>query len=125
MDDRKQQIKITLFQMYLWNDPRIKVNISHEYWRGRNNQERKSIRLNGDFVEDCLWTPKLQFRGTVGISLSNPHSTSTSHTNFQAYLLSDSTIKISSFNMKLSISCNLNFDKYPFDEQVSHFFISS
>ena len=67
MDDRQQQIKITLFQMHLWNDPRIKVNVSHEYWRGRNNQERKSIRINGDFVEECLWTPKLQFRGTVGI----------------------------------------------------------
>ena len=104
--------------MYLWNDPRIKVNSSHEYWKGHDAEIRKSIRLSGDFVDNCLWTPKLQFRGTVGMSLSNPHSTSTHHSSFQTYLLSDSTIKISSFNMKLSISCNLNFDNYPFDEQV-------
>ena len=105
--------------MYLWKDPRIRINMTHRYWMGWVNEKRKSIRLSGDFVEECLWTPKLQFRGTVGMSLSNPHSTSTSHLGFQTYLLSDSTIKISSFNMKLSISCNLNFDKYPFDEQVN------
>ena len=105
--------------MYTWNDPRIKVNISHPYWKGRRNQTRNSVRLNGDFVDECLWTPKLQFLGTVKMSLWNPHSTSTTDGKFQTYLRSDSTVKISSFNMKLTIACNMNFDRYPFDIQVS------
>ena len=51
--------------MYSWKDPRIEVNTSHPYWKGRGNERRKSVRLNGKFVEECLWTPQVQFFGNL------------------------------------------------------------
>ena len=121
VDDTNLQLKITIYQKYQWEDPRIRVNKTHPYWKGKNNEMRHSIRLCGHFVEECLWTPTLQFLGTVEMSSWNPQSTSTSNPRLQSYLNSDSTLVVSSMHMKLTIACNMNFDKYPFDQQVSIF----
>ena len=117
---KKKQIQIALLQAFQWKDPRIRVNKTHPYWKGNTSQVKK-IRLNGDFVDECLWTPKLKFIGTLEMSLWNPHSTSTSTSKLQTYLKSDSFVRISSIDMKLTISCNMKFGNYPFDRQVSIF----
>ena len=106
---------------YSWKDQRILINETHPYWKGRSNETRKTLRLYGDFVEKCLWTPKLLFLGIVKMSLWNPHSTSVSNYKSQSYLRYDSFVVISSVHVTRTISCNMKFDKYPFDRQVSMF----
>ena len=106
--------------MYGWSDPRISLNKTHPYWKNKDHQ-RQSIRLNNDFVEECLWTPKLQFFGISKMALWNPSPTSAANSKKQIYLASNGVVRIFSFNLKLTTTCDMNFDTFPFDRQVYMF----
>ena len=117
-----------MYERYSWEEPRIHVNQSHHYWRGTSNDEsnshgghvqgKRTIRMFGGFVENCLWTPKLSFLGAV------EDSASTSTSNMEPYLGFDPRhghhpmIVLSSLQMKININCNMRFDNFPFDAQV-------
>ena len=112
-----------MYETYSWADPRIHVNRTHHYWKGKTRQGKRTIRLFGDFMNTCLWTPKLRFLGAVQSSELNPNTRSTSNSNMEPYLAShphrgNTVIGFSSLQMKVIINCNMRFDKFPFDGQV-------
>ena len=114
-----------MYETYAWTDPRIHVNHSHHFWKGRNEKSKNTIRLFGLFVERCLWTPRLNFLNAVEDSESNTNTlSSSSNPNMEPYLSSypkrdpHPRIVISSLQMKVHINCNMRFDRFPFDEQV-------
>ena len=119
VDDKNQQIKVTISQVYKWRDPDIHVNTTHPYWKGKSQGlQRRNIRLNSEFVEECLWTPKLQFLSTAEMSIWNPSPTSTTDSKMDTFLTYNSFLAVSTFSMKLTIDCNMEFINYPFDRQV-------
>ena len=116
-----------MYERYSWEEPRIHVNRTHHYWRGNSNGKCSSnggrergkctIRLSGRFVEHCLWTPKLSFLGAVEDSFA------TSTSDMEPYLNSGRghhppMIVLSSLQMKITITCNMRFENFPFDSQV-------
>ena len=111
-----------MYETHSWTDPRIHVNRSHHFWKGKNLEGKHTIRLFAIFVERCLWTPKLKFLNAVEDSESNSDSISS---NMEPYLASrpkaapHPRITISSLQMKVHINCNMRFDTFPFDEQAS------
>ena len=117
-----------MYERYSWDEPRIRVNRTHHYWKGNSNGRCSSdggsergkctIRLLGSFVEHCLWTPKLSFLGAVEDSMS------TSTSDMEPYLASGRgphpMIVLSSLQMKININCNMRFENFPFDTQVGY-----
>ena len=116
-----------MYETYSWTDPRIHVNRTHHYWKGKTVDGKNTIRLYGLFVERCLWTPRLKFINAVEDSeCSSDSVSSSSSSNMEPYLSSypkrapHPRIVISSLQMKVTINCNMRFDKFPFDEQVNN-----
>ena len=118
MDDKKQTITLTLFQMYFWNDSRIIINSAHGNWKEIDGRHQKFIQLNSHFVKECLWVPKLQFLGANKLSTWNTSPTDVTGSEMEIFLRRDSSIMICTFNMKLTLKCNMKFDSFPFDRQV-------
>ena len=119
MDDKKQEMMITIFRKYQWVENRINLNFTHPYWLAANKKDkRKIIRLDSEFVEKCLWTPKLQYIGARKINLHNPSPTSIHNSAMEVYLSNKKEIKVSLLNLQLTLVCTMDFHNYPFDRQV-------
>ena len=105
---------MTLERMLQWNEPRIKFNVSHSFWA----MASPMMTLQGQFVEDCLWTPKMYYISVDKISFYNPTPTSAVGSPI-SYHLNDNRSIISWFHVsKLTLSCGMDFTWYPFDLQV-------
>ena len=57
VNDKKQKVVIAIDQRYYWKEPRIIVHQNHSFWKAG----KSSLKLNGNFIENCLWTPDLKF----------------------------------------------------------------
>ena len=76
------------------------------------------IQLNGDFVEDCLWTPKLEFKNLNKIQSVKPSPTSSNGSPFKVLLHKLGNVQVELRNFQITIPCNMEFADYPFDQQV-------
>ena len=107
---------MTMEQMLQWKEPRITLNDSHSFWAMKN----PVMTLQGKFVEDCLWTPKMYYISVDKISFFNPTPTEavgspiSYHLNYTRSLTSWFHIS------KLTLSCGMDFTWYPFDLQVKN-----
>ena len=101
--------------MAWWKDPRIEINQSHSFWNKQNND---AISLNGKFVDDCLWTPKLTFYGLDSLSSWKPSAELSEGSPLSFYLYSNGLVAETLEKIKLSIDCDMDFEHYPFDVQV-------
>ena len=105
---------MTIEQMLQWKEPRITLNDSHSFWA----MKTPVMTLQGKFVEDCLWTPKMYYISVDKISFFNPTPTEavgspiSYHLNYTRSLTSWFHIS------KLTLSCGMDFTWYPFDLQV-------
>ena len=108
---------MTVEQMLQWKEPRINFNNSHSFWAMKN----PIMTLQGKFVEDCLWTPKIYYAGVDKITAYNPTPTDITGAPLLYYLnnTGDNTEMMSTtLVLKLSLSCGMDFSWYPFDLQV-------
>lgn len=46
-----------------WKEPRIILNTSHPYWK-----IKQPLKLQGQFLEDCLWYPAMYYSGVDQIN---------------------------------------------------------
>ena len=106
---------LALDQQYEWADARIVINQNHSYWKSGKD----SIKLEGEFVEKCLWTPHLHYINVHHIDVFQPTPTSVLGSPIEYYLEKTGTVCVFMRNVKLTVSCGLDFDKYPFERQVS------
>ena len=82
------------------------------------------MKLQGKFVEDCLWTPTMYYAGVDEITSYSPTPTRKIGSPFSYYLNNTGELISWMHVSKLSLSCGMDFSLYPFDIQVNHIFIS-
>ena len=115
MDDLKQEISIFINRFSNWTDSRVTINKSHAVWYGINSSR---IRLDSNFVEKCLWMPKLQYMFVKEMASWKLSPTNVKDSPIEVYLQADGVIIMISYNILLTVTCSMNFDAYPFDQQV-------
>ena len=114
MNEHKQEIVMKLEQLLMWKEPRIVMNESDPFWAIK----KSSMALQGKFVEDCLWTPKLYFTGVDKITSYNPTPTNIAGSPLFYYLYYAGDLVSWLGVSKLTMSCGMEFSWYPFDLQV-------
>ena len=102
-------------QIYFWKDTRINLTNNHPFW---STNISNVIQLNGDFVEDCLWTPNLEFKNLNKIQSVKPSPTSSNGSPFKVLLHKLGNVQVELRNFQITIPCNMEFADYPFDQQV-------
>ena len=114
MDDKNQKLSVGLDQIYFWEDERIKIDEGHSFWSNDVNL----LSLDGDFVKDCLWMPNLQVKHLHSLSVIKPTPTSMNGSPFKVLLAKNGVVQVEYRNVQMTVSCSMEFDKYPFDQQV-------
>ena len=119
VNERKQEIVMTIEQMLQWKEPRITLNNSHSFWGMKN----AVMTIKGKFVEDCLWTPKMYYISVDKISFNNPTPTSAIGSPISYHLNHTKSLTSWLHISKLTLSCGMDFTLYPFDLQVVGYII--
>ena len=118
VDDKKQRILIALDHHYFWKEPRITINQSHSFWSNGNNDNDITLKLSGGYVEQCLWTPDLVFLNMRHVDVFNPTPTKVAGSPNRYSLDQHGNVYVWMRDAELTVSCTLNFAKYPFDKQA-------
>ena len=119
VDDEKQELSVTLTRVIRWHDSRIALNISHPHWILPSGQKRrKSIRLNEQYLENCLWMPSFMILGTKKMTSYRPLPTSLDNSPMSVTLDSDGSVTMTGIQLQVIVDCVMYFGQYPFDEQV-------
>ena len=105
---------MTIEQMLQWKEPRITLNESHSFWSMKN----PIMTLQGQFVKDCLWIPKMYYISVDKISFNNPTPTEAVGSPISYHLNHTRSITSWFHISKLTLSCGMDFSWYPFDIQV-------
>ena len=117
VDDDKQTISLSMSHYYYWYDTRVIANKSHFYWN--NQEDAYKLSLDGTFVEKCLWVPKLAYVNVVGLSSWRPTPTQSEGPPMEVYLSRDGRIEVMVHSFHVTLSCQMDFSRYPFDTQVN------
>ena len=118
VDDKRQRIVIALDHHYSWKEPRLTINQSHSFWSNGNNKNHINLKLNGKYVEQCLWTPDLVFINTRHVDVFNPTPTKVDGSPNRYSLDDEGNVYVWMRDAEVTVSCTLNFAKYPFDKQA-------
>ena len=114
VNEHKEEIVVKLEQILKWIEPRIAMTGSDPFWAMKTS----TMALQGKFVEDCLWTPKLYYSGVDKITSYNPTATQITGTPLFYYLYYTGELISWLGVSKLTMSCGMDFSWYPFDLQV-------
>ena len=117
INEKHQTISFKLTQMAWWKDDRIKIDNSHLLWNHQNRQN--AISLNGRFVHNCLWTPKLTIYGLDELETWTPSAQDTEGSPLAFHLFNNGLVVETLENVKILIECGMHFEHYPFDVQVN------
>jgi hypothetical protein len=120
VDDKRQEMSVTITRFIEWNDPRIVINDTHPFWiTAIGHKGMKKIRLHEEFVEECLWIPKLHILGNARkMEIYRPLPTTLEDSPMEATMNEEGGITLSAFQIQITYDCLMVFHKYPFDEQV-------
>ena len=120
INDKKQEISITINRKVIWQDTGILVNQTHpKFDKAGEKSSRRLYRLDENFIRTCLWTPNIRLFGVKNIKIYRLFTSSSDGTTMEAYLGTDGTITLLSIELQLTIHCTMDFRMYPFDQQVS------
>ena len=112
IDDIQQTFTIVIDQMIGWDDARLVVNKNNSYWKANKSH----ARLSANFVEECLWTPKMMFVNANERAVSS--SSSSSNSKLKYFLIKNGSVVVYRRSSKLTFSCGMDFSSFPFDIQV-------
>ena len=105
--------------MAWWKDERIKVDNSHLFWNHPNGQ--KAISLDGRFVHNCLWNPKLTLYGLDELETWTPSAQHKEGSPLTFHLFNNGLVVETLESVKILIECGMHFEHYPFDVQVKFY----
>ena len=111
IDDIQQTFTIVIDQMIGWDDARLIVNKNNSYWKANKSH----ALLSANFVEECLWTPKMMFVNANERAVS---SSSSSNSKLKYFLIKNGSVVRYRRSSKLTFSCGMDFSSFPFDIQV-------
>ena len=117
-NDKRQRIVIALDHHYSWKEPRITINQGHAFWSNGNDDNNITLKLSGKYVEQCLWTPDLVFINTRHVDVFNPTPTKVDGSPNRYSLDQEGNVYVWMRDAEVTVSCTLNFAKYPFDNQA-------
>ena len=100
---------------YYWTDLGIVQNNSHPFWI---DQKQEKVKLDGAYIEECMWTPKFRYVGVGKISSWMPSPTQPTGPPYEIYLTRAGIIEMVAYTFHLTLSCLMDFTYYPFDSQV-------
>ena len=113
IDDIQQTFTIVIDQMIGWDDARLIVNKNNSYWKANKSH----ALLSANFVEECLWTPKMMFVNANERAVSS--SSSSSNSKLKYFLIKNGSVVLYRRSSKLTFSCGMDFSSFPFDIQVN------
>ena len=105
-----------LEQLLIWYDPGILVNSSHPFW----GSGKLYLKLDGEFVVNCMWNPDIYFVSVDNIDSYSPSPTTKVGSPRNVFLNEFGLITEWLQVSKLTLSCAMDFSYYPFDKQVSN-----
>ena len=116
VDDQKQTISLDMYMKIKWLEPRLSINTSSGIWNER------AIKLDGeDYVsiplEDMkhFWIPDLE------IAWLELYRTQNVLRETASFRTSENKLLRYIARVKVTISCQMNFEHYPFDSQLCRF----
>ena len=105
-----QSFAVEVFFHQYWTDLRLRTPAGLE--------PKTKIRLNKSWKEK-LWTPDTYFRNAIDGSVSNIIDP------IFYFTIKNQTKVFMAIKLTLEFSCDMNFEKYPFDTQKCSFEVSS
>ena len=115
VDEINQRISLDVDQIYSWRDDRVHIDQNHTFWENQAD----ALNLHGEFVDRCLWTPGLQFKGLNKVEIVRLTPSSSNGSPVKVLLGVNGSIQVVSTNVHITVSCYMDFDGYPFDQQVN------
>ena len=116
VDDKRQRISFIMYFSVEWYDPRIVIKLNSTIWKDSigNMKYRLELPLGTD-----VWIPDLDIDGLRSFNVKRIHTkmavlTLTSRKNLKYAVYAD-----------VSVTCNMNFTHFPFDEQFCEFLVTS
>ena len=113
IDDIQQTFTIVIDQMIGWDDARLIVNKNNSYWKANKSH----ALLSANFVEECLWTPKMMFVNANERAVSSS-SNIQQNSKLKYFLIKNGSVVLYRRSSKLTFSCGMDFSSFPFDIQV-------
>ena len=118
IDDKAQSVSLSMYFSVSWFDPRIVINETHKAWNEIQLGPSDEVTISSSNLNH-LWYPELEIYGIE---------------SFRAYkvLREMSGLRIRKnrtinyeLKVEVTISCQMNFDNYPLDEQKCLFQVGS
>ena len=118
IDDKAQSVSISMYFSVRWFEPRLVINETHKAWSEVKLGPPNEVTISSQNLKH-LWYPELEIYGIE---------------SFRAYTVlremsglrikKDQTINYE-LKVEVTISCQMNFDNYPLDEQMCLFQVGS
>ena len=113
IDERSQTLKISMYCDLTWHEPRLRTNKSANEWRG--NDYISTSTLNSKF----FWRPDLDMYGV------EKSSRQLLMKDLSGILINKQQKILYSLRLDITLSCQMDFNRYPFDFQKCPFRVSS
>ena len=116
VNDKKQTVTLDMYFKIKWFEPRIKINASSSSW------SKKASMVDGEYFYPILldymmhfWIPDTEI---YSLELYQPQNVLRPTANFR---INKNWLLRYQARVKLILSCQMNFEDYPFDSQHCHF----
>ena len=103
VDDFKRLVTVRFATSYGWKETRINFQRDSIY-----GSSLTGSKLNSAFVENCLWHPGFKY---LFVDNKQPDTT---------YLLTPNHLITAEMEGKVTITCDMDFQLYPFDKQLCY-----
>ena len=114
VNDKTQTVKIMMYFRIRWLEPRLEINENSPAW----SVPAAGIPYSTDILEH-LWYPDLEIYGMEIFDGNNILKPAASVITYQTRIIKYNVL------VDITISCKMNFDRYPLDSQECPFRISS
>ena len=113
IDERFQTLKISMYCDLTWHEPRLRTNKSANEWR------------EGDYISTSTLNSKYFWRPDLDIYGVETSSRQLFMKDLSGILINKQQKILYSLRLDIKLSCQMDFNRYPFDSQKCPFRVSS
>ena len=119
IDDKGQTVTIPMYLSVSWVDTRIRVNHAHPDWHRNLTGLRGFINEDTELLLSQLWIPNLDIYGL------KEYQTERMIKAMSGFRIAENKTIVFNQKIRVTFSCRMLFDKYPFDVHTCKFRIGS